>query len=520
MLYCTALPSTKNPDVNCASPLQVRKEHPSMSADIAVGLLAGITATFAALKRSGIPKLSAAPQTSAKPTSVPALEPRTITGRNHGTIRRTVMQELDGMGVDQLKERVVKEHLARVRGAQDSRIDMVSLYNESGWPMRTIGKVKSGFSTRRGTPRQALLCPSVRATIEFESWVQPGCLEQLGHFSHVWVVFIFHGNTNAHKQTKLRQKQIGKSQAQRMNVSAKVQPPGAYGQKVGVFATRSPHRPNPIGLSLVRIIGVSRRSRPKGKKGAAAESSDGWSLAGSGPVRLHLAGCDLIEGTPIIDIKPYLGPPLDAPLGAAGGLDGASTAGPDHGASAPAYRVAPWVRSGLQGDAKARGRVVCDVQLPWEGGLEGSAAAPSIELRQAVAVLREAPGYWRGRHHDGLEDWQEAVRELLQLDIRSVWQGRGGAKSDKGKGKGKGAAEEQAGSGTGSSGTGSSGSGSDRYQEYELEYDGVGLFMEFTEAAKRTGGESRPLVRVRQVLPKGLPRSDGAATGGAARGTL
>jgi len=81
---------------------------------------------------------------------------------------------------------------------------MVEMYNDSGWPMRTIGTIKSGFSTRRGTPRQALLCPSVRATIEFEPWVQSPCLDQLSYFSHVWVVFVFHGNTNAHKQTSTR----------------------------------------------------------------------------------------------------------------------------------------------------------------------------------------------------------------------------------------------------------------------------------------------------------------------------
>jgi len=100
-----------------------------------------------------------------------------------------------------------------------------------------------------------------------------------------------------------------------MNVASKVRPPGAYGQKVGVFATRTPHRPNPIGLSLLRVVGASRRNRGKHppKQPVGSDGGERWDLSGTGPVRLHIAGCDLLEGTPVLDIKPYLGPPLDAP---------------------------------------------------------------------------------------------------------------------------------------------------------------------------------------------------------------
>lgn len=129
--------------------------------------------------------------------------------------------------------------------------------------MQPIGYVESCFKDRFGTPRQPGLVPMATAFIRIEAQWQPSqSLEGLVEYSHLWVIFIFHRNTN-----------------QRFH--AKVHPPRLEGKSVGVFATRSPHRPNPIGLSLVKIEKI--------------ESEGIW-----------VSGQDIIDGSPVLDIKPYL----------------------------------------------------------------------------------------------------------------------------------------------------------------------------------------------------------------------
>lgn len=128
---------------------------------------------------------------------------------------------------------------------------------------KPIGYVKSVFKTRFGTPRQPLLVPSAQATLELRRDLQPElALEELEKFSHIWLIFEFHENLNKIARPK-------------------VHPPRLEGKTVGVFASRSPHRPNPIGLSLVKL-----------------EKIEGGTL--------YLSGIDLIDGSPVLDIKPYI----------------------------------------------------------------------------------------------------------------------------------------------------------------------------------------------------------------------
>ncbi len=143
---------------------------------------------------------------------------------------------------------------------------------------RSIGTVQSCYPDKFGTPRQPGLAPAARAFLQLQPDVQPEfSLERLCEFSHLWVIFVFHKNTDA-------------------RFHAKVHPPRLGGASVGVFASRSPHRPNPIGLSLVKIESV--------------EVGGVW-----------VSGVDLIEGTPILDIKPYL-PAVEAvPTAARGWSD-------------------------------------------------------------------------------------------------------------------------------------------------------------------------------------------------------
>ena len=102
--------------------------------------------------------------------------------------------------------------------------------------------------------------------------VPRAAFEGLDLFSHVWVTFVFDRNTNVHKASAVER-----------TFKAKVRPPLLGGKKVGLFATRSPHRPNPVGLTLCRLDRVDLQEG-----------------------RLYLSGIDLCDGTAVLDIKPYV----------------------------------------------------------------------------------------------------------------------------------------------------------------------------------------------------------------------
>lgn len=136
-------------------------------------------------------------------------------------------------------------------------------------PMKIIARIHSDFPTKFGIPRQSGLVEALRATVVFEpEYRNPDALRGVEGFSHLWLIWQF-------------------SQAVREDWSPTVRPPRLGGnQRVGVFATRSPFRPNAIGLSSVKLEGVERHAE--------------W-----GPILL-VSGADLMDGTPIFDIKPYL----------------------------------------------------------------------------------------------------------------------------------------------------------------------------------------------------------------------
>ena len=150
------------------------------------------------------------------------------------------------------------------------------------FPMKIIGHIHSDFPTKFGIPRQSGLVEELKAAVVFEpEYRNPDALRGLEDFSHIWLIWEFSG-------------------AVREEWSPTVRPPRLGGNKrLGVFATRSPFRPNPIGLSCVRLEGI--------------ELDGDW-----GPV-LHVSGADLMDGTPIFDIKPYI-PYADCKPEAAGGF--------------------------------------------------------------------------------------------------------------------------------------------------------------------------------------------------------
>lgn len=131
-----------------------------------------------------------------------------------------------------------------------------------------IGHLESCYKDKFGVPRQAGLAPASRGFLRVRSDLQPElALQGLEGFSHLWLITVFHRNDQA-------------------RFRAKIHPPRLGGETRGIFATRTPHRPNPIGLSLVELLEVR---------------ADG----------LVVGGLDLMDGTPVLDIKPYL-PEIEA----------------------------------------------------------------------------------------------------------------------------------------------------------------------------------------------------------------
>ena len=135
--------------------------------------------------------------------------------------------------------------------------------------IQVIARMHSDFATKFGIPRQSGLVEELRSTIVFEpEYRNPDALRGIEDFSHLWIIWQF-------------------SEAVRTGWSPTVRPPRLGGNtRMGVFATRSPFRPNNLGLSSVKLLGVEHTSE-------------------FGTV-LHVGGADLMDGTPIFDIKPYI----------------------------------------------------------------------------------------------------------------------------------------------------------------------------------------------------------------------
>ena len=150
-----------------------------------------------------------------------------------------------------------------------------------GYTLKTIAHIRTEFPEKFGIPRQSGLVDALRAVIVFEEpYRNPDALRGLEGYSHLWLIWGF-------------------SVPERENWSATVRPPRLGGnERVGVFATRSPFRPNPLGLTLVRLEGVERQD---------------------GACTLLVSGADMMDGTPIYDIKPYL-PYADSRPDASGGF--------------------------------------------------------------------------------------------------------------------------------------------------------------------------------------------------------
>lgn len=219
--------------------------------------------------------------------------------------------------------------------------------SDSAFTLETIGHVASDYPDKFGIPRQPGLAPSARAILYLApAFDDPLAVEGLEAMTHLWLTFVFDRSPE--------------------NWTPRVRPPRLGGnQRIGVFASRSTHRPNRLGLSLVELAGVECTPRP-----SLAQAP----IAGSrlekyrSRVKLHLRGHDLCDATPILDIKPYL----------------------------------PWAESRPDADA-------------------GFAPAPPRRHRVAFsAAAKEA----LQRHPDG-ESLSRLIEEVLTQDPRPAYHGSG-----------------------------------------------------------------------------------------------
>lgn len=147
--------------------------------------------------------------------------------------------------------------------------------------MNIIARIHTDFPEKFGIPRQSGMADSLEGIVELlPPYSSPEAVRGLDGFSHIWLLWEFSANAGAGWSPTVRPPRLGGN------------------RRMGVFATRSPFRPNPIGMSCVRLKSISVEG---------------------GYVRLHVGGADLMDGTPIYDIKPYV-PHADCKPEAVGGF--------------------------------------------------------------------------------------------------------------------------------------------------------------------------------------------------------
>jgi len=259
------------------------------------------------------------------------------------------------------KERAKEERTGRVRAEvklrelrkkRDSEESTARASDHvSSFAMRSIGTVTSPFMKRMGTPRQPQVAPSSRGYIQFSKSIQPEALSGIEEYGHVWVIFEFHANTDAHVEHK----------------RVKIRPPRAGGAKVGQLATRSPHRPNPVGQSLVQVHRWDRKLK-----------------------RLHVRGIDIVHGTPVYDIKPFV--PWDMPSGVLD--DGAQRL----------LRVPEWVNQ--------------------KDEISSVSFSSVVKAKLKLLIEDEALSPLYNKHNDGVEGAMSTLREVLMQDPRSSHRGK------------------------------------------------------------------------------------------------
>ena len=230
-------------------------------------------------------------------------------GRRHG---RSELAEDDAPCTSSDNKEV--ESASKQRKKKDEQnnnnINNLQSNNNNSLTICPIGKVTSIYRLCVGTPRQGMLAKHSRGIITFDEtqiWIDS--ILELENYSYVYVVFIFHLNsnmkTNNNDDEEDGEKKNGSSsnsggsRNNKRQFKGKISPPSLGGKKVGVFSTRTPHRPNPVGFSLCKLDKVIvHNTKKKGKK--TKSGSSGGNGKGKNTFSLLLSGLDLVDGTPIL----------------------------------------------------------------------------------------------------------------------------------------------------------------------------------------------------------------------------
>lgn len=265
-----------------------------------------------------------------------------------------------------------------------------------------------------------MLAPHSRGIITFhEHKVSKDSILELQHFSHVFVVFVFHLNSNANvrQNTFGNDSNANKKQHSKRQFPSKIAPPSLGGKKVGVFSTRTPHRPNPIGFSLCKLDKVVVNNSK------------------SGPTfSLLVSGLDIVDGTPVLDIKPFV-PYYDCvgynSINSGGEIcdDALSTTILSTGnkadvtgnggeqakeqSSSDEVRVPYWVDSGLQ---KRRNVTFLPAAEQFLQDLV------SQTDKRSCLQFYGPKSPWKDTPSHAVEHLRSCMHELLGVDVRSSWQ--------------------------------------------------------------------------------------------------
>mmetsp|Transcript_24229 Transcript_24229/g.50823 ORF Transcript_24229/g.50823 Transcript_24229/m.50823 type:complete len:584 (-) Transcript_24229:392-2143(-) len=350
----------------------------------------------------------------------------------------------------------------------------------SSLPIYPIATLTSIYRLCVGTPRQGMLAPHSRGIVTFhENKLSRDSVLELKNYSHVYVMFVFHLNSNfgVWKDTfgnidvsessehdtenfnadnsKNNKKKAGKRQ-----FPSKISPPSLGGKKVGVFSTRTPHRPNPIGFSLCRLDAVidhsdndngeKLNSKKESKKSSKTNKKS--NVGANGTFSLLLSGLDIVDGTPILDIKPYV-PHYDCvgyPFRDQGetyltSLANKNERGESSSVQAPVsssldpttsknltscVRVPHWVDSGLQ--KRRTVTFLPEAEQFFHNLLTASSDTPHNSSETSVNKLQfygpHSP--WKDSPTEAVQCIKQCINELLGVDVRSAWQTK---KARKGK---------------------------------------------------------------------------------------
>jgi len=233
---------------------------------------------------------------------------------------------------------------------------------DDGLFVKRVGTIRSIYKLCVGTPRQGLLAPNARGYIELEKIGDSSTASSvigLEGYSHIWIIFVFHLNTKSSNPKRIK---------------SKISPPALGGQKVGLYATRSPHRYNPIGITLCKIDRVEKIPKTK-----------------HAPERtvIHISGLDLVDGTPVLDIKPFV---------------------PIYDSVPENVRLPSWVEGGL-----ATQRTVLIDESPKDD-------LKMILEKDKNALRFYGPKYGERSIEETMDYAMECIRQVLAMDVRSNFQ--------------------------------------------------------------------------------------------------